>query len=186
MQRRDPGGDIWIFGYGSLMWRPDFPHAETQPALVRGYHRSLCVYSVRYRGTSEYPGLVLGLDRGGSCRGRAFRVRGADAPAVMDYLDEREMINKVYAPTWLKTELPDRTVEAYGFVVRRDHVQYSGKLSPEKTAELVVQGCGSRGPCLDYLRNTVRHLDELGIADGPMHAILREAERRLAASPHPA
>lgn len=177
MQGSEPNGDIWIFGYGSLMWRPDFPHVETRPALVRGYHRAMCVYSVRYRGTSECPGLVLGLDRGGACRGRAFKVAAADAEKVIAYLDEREMPNQVYVPTWLKTEIPGRTVSAYGFVVRRDHVQYAGKLPTEKAVELILQGHGSGGPCLDYMRNTVRHLDELGISDGQLHRVLAEVER---------
>ena len=100
--------DIWVFGYGSLMWRPNFPHRDFQPALLRGYHRALCVYSNRYRGTDECPGLVLGLDRGGSCRGRAMRVAGSDVDAVIAYLDRREMVNKVYTPRWLPVQLTKR------------------------------------------------------------------------------
>ncbi len=169
--------DAWIFGYGSLMWRPEFPHVETQPALLRGYHRALCVYSVRYRGTRECPGLVLGLDRGGACRGRAFRVRAADLDGVMAYLTEREMPNKVYDPRWLPVELPSGRVHAYAFVVRRDHPQYTGKLTPDRAVPLILQGQGVNGPCLEYLRNTVCHLDELGIADGPLHDLLRRAEK---------
>ena len=94
-------GDIWVFGYGSLMWRPDFPHVETRPARLRGYHRALCVLSTRYRGTKARPGLVLGLDRGGSCVGRAFRVAARDADRVLAILHEREMLNRVYNPRWL-------------------------------------------------------------------------------------
>jgi cation transport protein ChaC len=168
--------DVWIFGYGSLMWRPDFPHTESQPALLYGYHRSLCIYSIRYRGTDECPGLVLGLDRGGSCRGRAFRVRARDRERVIAYLHEREMMHRVYDPSWLRVRLPDRIVRAYAFVVCRDHPQYAGQLSPKRAVALILQGRGLQGACLDYVRNTVRHLDELGIADGPLHDLLRRAE----------
>lgn len=162
----------WIFGYGSLMWRPEFPHLEDQPALLRGYHRALCVYSTRYRGTPERPGLVLGLDRGGSCRGRAFRVAPADRDAVMAYLHEREMINKVYIPKWLPVALPGRTVTAYVFVADPEHRQYAGKLTLERAAELVLGGHGPKGSGVEYLANTVAHLDELGICDGPLHRVL--------------
>ena len=85
---------FWVFAYGSLMWRPGFPHADSRPAVLHGYHRALCVYSTRYRGTPERPGLVLGLDRGGSCRGRVRRVSGEDAGHVRAYLTEREMVNR--------------------------------------------------------------------------------------------
>ena len=83
-------GDIWVFGYGSLMWRPGFPHLEVAPALLHGYHRAFCIYSVHHRGSRERPGLILGLDRGGSCQGRAFRVAAADAEATIAYLDDRD------------------------------------------------------------------------------------------------
>ena len=104
------GEDFWVFGYGSLMWHPGFPHVEVCAALLNGYHRRFCVYSHRYRGTPERPGLVLGLDRGGSCRGLAYRVPAAEGAAAMDYLYEREMVTGVYIPSWLgvKTEHPSR------------------------------------------------------------------------------
>lgn len=175
-----PRGDGWVFGYGSLMWRPDFPHVETRPALLRGYHRALCVYSVRYRGTYDCPGLVVGLDRGGSCVGRAFRVAAADIDEVVTALQEREMLHRVYEPAWLPVSIGPRQVLAYTFVARRDHSQYTGKLSPARAADYVLQGSGERGPCLDYLRETVRHLDELGVTDGPLHRVLSIAERKNA------
>lgn len=171
------GDGIWVFGYGSLMWHPDFPHIESQPALLHGYHRALCIYSVRYRGTPERPGLVLGLDRGGSCRGRAYRVAEADAEKVMAYLFEREMGTGVYVPSDLAVRLDDgRRVLAHTFVVRRDHRQYTGRLDAERAAELVATRHGPRGSSFDYLRNTVSHLDQLGIVDGPLHRILELAE----------
>src|SRR5262245_52232481 len=97
-----PGEDFWVFAYGSLMWNRGFRYLESRPALVRGYHRAFCVYSVHYRGTPARPGLVLGLDRGGSCRGRAYKVAAVDGKSVTDYLHEREMITSIYEPLWLK------------------------------------------------------------------------------------
>jgi len=164
---------FWVFGYGSLMWRPNFDYLEAQPALVRGYHRALCVYSTRYRGTSDCPGLVLGLDRGGACKGRAFLVAAENKERVMAYLHRREMDTKVYSPRYLGAILKDGTqVSAYSFVVNRDHHQYTGKLDAERSAALILQGRGRRGTSLEYLRNTVSHLDELGVGDGPLHSVL--------------
>jgi cation transport protein ChaC len=168
-----PGKDFWIFAYGSLMWRPGFPWIESQPALLRGHHRAFCVYSSHYRGTPERPGLVLGLDRGGACRGRAYRVAAAQGKVVTDYLHEREMITGVYQPRWLQVDVPGRRIVAAAYLVDRSHSQYTGKLPPERVADFIRQGRGSAGSNLDYLRNTVRHLDELGIADGPLHRLLR-------------
>ncbi|MEE9318596.1 MAG: gamma-glutamylcyclotransferase [Rhodospirillales bacterium] len=167
-----PEGDIWVFGYGSLMWRPNFSHTEAQPALLRGYHRALCIYSIEYRGTRERPGLVLGLDRGGSCRGRAMKVAREHADEVIGYLHEREMINRVYKPKWLPVTLPSGKVSAYAFVADRSHEQYTGKLADDDAVRLILQGRGKGGPCLDYLNSTLRHLDELGIPDGPLHRLV--------------
>ncbi len=175
-----PSGDIWVFGYGSLMWRPNFAHADTEPALVHGYHRALCIYSTTYRGTHAKPGLVLGLDRGGSCRGMAFRVAAADIEAVMDYLYAREMINEVYRPTWLNARLPDRTVKAYGFVANPGHPQYVGDLEDAEAVRLILQGCGKSGHCVDYVRNTIEHLKELGIRDHTLERLLRKTKAELA------
>ncbi len=173
------GNGVWVFGYGSLMWHPDFPHIERQPALLHGYHRALCVFSISYRGTPERPGLVLGLDRGGSCRGRAYRIAEADEERIKAYLFEREMVTGVYVPSDLATRLDDgRRVTAHTFVVRHDHRQYTGRLDPERAAELVATGAGPRGTSLDYLQNTVFHLDQLGIVDGPLHRILELAENK--------
>ncbi len=171
-----PEGDIWVFGYGSLMWRPNFPHTETQPALLRGYHRALCIYSTEYRGTRERPGLVPGLDRGGSCRGRAFKVAGKDAQEVIAYLHEREMTNRVYRPKWLPVTVPSGKVSAYAFLADRKHKRYISRLSETDAVRLILQGRGKMGTCLDYVQNLVCHLDELGIPDGPLHRLVRLAE----------
>ncbi len=161
------------------MWRPDFPHVEARRALLRGYHRALCVYSIRYRGTPECPGLVLGLERGGSCLGRAFRVAAENADAVTAYLDGRELVTGVYAPKFVNVRLEGgQRVAAYVFLARRDHEQYAGRLAAERAAELVVTGHGPGGSGLDYLRNTIAHLDEMGMCDGPLHRILALAEAK--------
>jgi len=159
------------------MWRTGFDYIEARPALLRGYHRCLCVYSIHYRGTPEKPGLVLGLDRGGSCRGRAFRVAAETKQGVLDYLYDREMIHGVYDPRLLEIELDGgggkkERAEACVFVMRRNHDQYTGKLTVERAAELVMQGEGCRGKALEYLENTVAHLQDLGIRDKDLEAVL--------------
>jgi len=176
-----PDHDFWVFGYGSLMWRPNFPHAEQRPARIWGYHRAPCIYSVEYRGTYERPGLVLGLDRGGCCHGMAFRVRAVDGPGVMGYLYEREMVTRVYRPRWLKGELaadsqrPARRLTVYTFVADPDHDQYTGRLDDADAVQLILQGCGKAGECLEYLENTLCHLRELGIEDRALARIVEKA-----------
>lgn len=170
-------GPFWLFAYGSLMWRPGFPWIDRQPALLRGYHRAFCVWSHRYRGTPERPGLVLGLDRGGACRGRAYLIAPEDAEAVARYVHEREMVTGVYRPKWLPVETPLGRITAAAYLADRTHLQYAGKLSPAETVRVILAGEGEAGSNLDYLANTVRHLDELGIADCAMHDLLRLAEQ---------
>ena len=174
-----PGGDFWVFGYGSLIWRPGFAHNEARPAMLHGFHRRFCVYSHRYRGTPDCPGLVLGLARGGSCRGLAYQVPAAEGEAVMDYLYEREMVLGVYDPAWLKLTLDDGAqVRAAGFVVDPSHQQYAGRLSYDEMARLILQGEGKGGTCMEYLRNTVQHLEALDMHDRALHRLLREVEAR--------
>ena len=175
-----PGTDFWVFGYGSLMWHPGFPHVEVRVGRLHGYHRRFCIYSWRYRGTPERPGLVLGLDRGGTCRGLAYRVPAGEADGVMNYLYEREMITGVYTPLWLAVATEQGPVSAAGFVVDREHEQYTGRLSLEETAALIAQGNGERGPCQEYLAKTVRHLEALGLGAGSLKQVLRLVEMRRA------
>lgn len=171
-------GDIWVFGYGSLMWNPGFPHLEIREALLHGWHRSFCVYSHRYRGTPEKPGLVLGLDRGGSCRGMALKVARTDAVGVLDYLWDREMVTGVYRPCLLKARAGDESLSCHAFVVDRHHRQYAGGLPLGEMVRLIRQGAGAGGPNREYLANTVRHLDEVGVTDGPLHRLLALVEGR--------
>jgi len=161
-----PAGDLWVFAYGSLMWNPGFRYQEVYRAQVYGYHRALCVWSWVYRGTPREPGLVLGLDTGGSCVGRAFRVVQRDKRAALAYLYEREMISNIYRPLLCGLRLSDhRTVTGLTFQVDRGHPQYAGKLSAERAAATICDARGRNGPNTDYVINTVAHLDELGLRD---------------------
>ena len=162
---RLPKGDLWVFGYGSLMWRPDFPYLESRPATLLGAHRALCVYSWVHRGTRERPGLVLGLDRGGACHGIAFLVAAPDVPTVLEALWAREMRRRVYHPQLLRARLPDQQVKALAFVANPRHPGYAGRLEIERTAWLVATCCGSRGSNIEYLTRTIDHLAELGVRD---------------------
>lgn len=166
-----PEGDLWVFGYGSLMWRPGFAHLESLPARLHGYHRALCVWSWVHRGTEQQPGLVLGLDLGGSCLGRAIRVAAREKQTVADYLYAREMVTPVYQPALLPIRIDGQVHTALTFTIDRAHPQYAGKLSDAAAAKAVRDGRGVSGANPEYLANTVAHLDELGINDGPLHRI---------------
>jgi cation transport protein ChaC len=165
--------DPWVFAYGSLMWRPGFEHEDVLDGWLTGYHRSLCVYSWVHRGTEAHPGLVLGLDRGGSCRGRVIRVRKEREAEVLAYLDARELVTDVYRRRHLRVRTTNGTVMAWCYVVRRDHEQYAGRLEVEQSVELIRQGYGVSGHCRDYVLSTVGHLEELGVVDGPLHVLAR-------------
>jgi glutathione-specific gamma-glutamylcyclotransferase len=179
----DASDQVWIFAYGSLMWRPGFAYAEAAPTRLHGYHRSLCIYSIVHRGTPEQPGLVLGLDRGGSCRGWAFRVDPERQAEILDYLDSRELVTDVYRRKRLPVTVGGRRVVAWGYVVRREHPQYAGQLAPDRLLDLVRRGAGRSGRCRDYLLSTVSHLEAMGIVDGPLHVL---AKTLLAAGTEPA
>lgn len=158
--------DFWVFGYGSLMWNPGFDHDRAEPALLRGAHRSLCVYSWVHRGTQENPGLVFGLDHGGTCHGMAFRVRGENRSETIDYLREREQVTGVYLEHWRKVVLGSgEIVQALTYMVDRKHPQYAGVLPPGHQLGLVQGACGKSGRNPDYILNTAAHLEELGISD---------------------
>ena len=159
-------GDLWVFGYGSLMWRPGFPFAERRHAHLHGYHRSLCVFSHVHRGTRDNPGLVLGLDRGGRCHGVAFRVESREIEATVHYLREREQATAVYLERRLPVRLDDgRAVTALAYVADRKHEQYAGRLSFENVLSLVRQGEGVSGRNPDYVRSTHEHLLGMGLND---------------------
>jgi len=179
--------DLWVFGYGSLMWRPGFEFVERRASRLHGYHRAFCVYSHVHRGTPEHPGLVFGLDAGGSCRGVAFRVEEAKADHVRHYLQEREQVTSVYVERMASVVLEDsvQRVEALCFVVDRKHHQYAGALDFETQVELITHGVGQSGTNPEYLAGMIRHLDEAGIADKELSRLWHAVEMRqhqLAAS----
>jgi cation transport protein ChaC len=186
VDRAPPAEDsaYWVFGYGSLMWDPGFPHVAAHPALLVGYHRRFCLYSYRYRGTAERPGLVLGLDRGGSCRGVVFRVPDAAVAATKDYLWARELDDYAYLPKLLSVRHPGGAVRAQTFVVDRRAPQYAGGLDDASVAELVAAGVGQRGRNRDYLENTLAHLRALGIVDRGLEQVARRV-RGLASTASP-
>ena len=166
--------DLWVFGYGSLMWRPGFEFLEQVPARLIGEHRALCVYSFDHRGTPEKPGLVLGLDRGGACRGIAFRVAAKRRDEVIGYLRGREQTTHVYREVmrsvWLENEPRDR-VSALAYVVDRGHVQYAGRLSLPDQLRYVRQGHGRSGNNRDYVLETVRSIEAQGFRDPQLHQL---------------
>jgi cation transport protein ChaC len=173
-------GDLWVFGYGSLMWRPGFDFIEQAPARLIGEHRALCVYSFDHRGTPEKPGLVLGLDRGGACRGIAFRVAASRRETTIAYLREREQTTHVYREVtrsvWLQNEARQR-VSAMAYVVDRGHVQYAGRLTLAEQARCVRQGHGRSGNNRDYVLSTVKSIEAQGLRDRQLHelaALLRD------------
>ena len=176
-------GPLYVFAYGSLMWDPGFPVAATAVARLAGYHRALCILSIRNRGTVERPGLVVGLKAGGSCVGQVLCVADDDAPAALAHLQERELSTNAYRPRHLAVRLADgRSVTALAFVARADHPQFVSRLSVAAQAALVAQGVGPYGSALDYLRHVCRALDDRGLPDGPLHRVLTAAEA-LATAP---
>jgi len=175
-------GHFWVFGYGSLMWNPGFDPSEVRPGLLLGYHRRFCLYSTQYRGTEQHPGLVLGLDRGGSCRGLALRIPVERLDAVKTALWEREMLNDEYHPRILAVRTPQGRVPCLTFVVDRRNRFYSGRLAIAETAAIIAAAHGDRGTCIEYLDNTVRHLDALGLSDRSL-VRLRDQARRLLPPP---
>lgn len=175
--------EFWVFGYGSLMWNPGFGYVEKSEALIFGYRRSLCVYSWVHRGTEASPGLVLGLDRGGSCRGMAFRVSPGEWAEALTYLRERELVTNVYLEKTLPIRLADgRRVIAVAYVVDRDHRQYAGTLDPVGAAQIVESAEGQSGPNDAYVFNTLAHLREMRIRDQWLEQVAGEVERMREAS----
>ena len=177
-------GELWVFGYGSLMWRPGFEFLERVPARLIGLHRALCVYSFVHRGTPERPGLVLGLDRGGMCRGIAFRVAGSARIETVAYLRAREQVTTVYLETVRRIELEEparRQVRALCFIVDRSHVQYAGRLTLAECVHHVRQGHGRSGANRDYVVETVQALEALGYRETDLPLI---AERLRSDAAH--
>lgn len=158
--------DFWVFGYGSLMWNPGFTYKERMQARLHGYRRTLCIKSNVYRGTVENPGLVLGLDRGGSCHGVAFRVCGSTHDEVMGYLRARELVTNVYLERIVNlTSIGGQKINAITYVADPRHPQYVSGLDTYNAAKIVYGASGSSGPNQDYVVNTITQLNIMGIRD---------------------
>ncbi|MBF9045107.1 gamma-glutamylcyclotransferase [Rhodobacterales bacterium HKCCE4037] len=170
---------LWVFGYGSLLWNPGFPVAETRIARLHGWHRSFCMTSIHHRGTEEDPGLVLALDAAEDayCDGLALRAEAGTEQATITYLRERELISSAYVETRQEVEFRDgaRQEEVLTYVINRDHVQYC-QYPLERQAEIIADAHGGRGPNDEYLFNTAAHLAELGIGDAEMEDLVAQVK----------
>ncbi|MBX3480216.1 MAG: gamma-glutamylcyclotransferase [Caulobacter sp.] len=167
------GEGRWVFGYGSLMWRPGFPYVDRKAAVLHGRRRAFCIYSVHHRGTYERPGLVLGLAPGGSVRGAAYRVAETDWPETYAYLREREQPTETYVEAWREARLEGgQRVDCLVFLSDKDHPQWAGALSLERQAQLITGAVGLSGRNEDYLADLVEHLRAEGIRDEGMERLL--------------
>jgi len=176
----ETGADVWLFGYGSLVWNPIVHYEERRVARLRGFHRSFCLWSHVNRGSRQKPGLVLGLDAGGSCRGVAYRIAGRHATDELRLLWRREMVLGAYRPRWAKIDAAGETVRAIAFFINREHRNYAGKLPLETVIKALVSARGQLGTPAEYLLETVRGLIEHGVRDS---YLLELRKRVLAAHP---
>jgi len=172
-----PGEDVWVFGYGSLMWNPAINIVASETARVEGFHREFCLTIAFGRGSPEKPGLMLALDEGGDCVGVAHRIAAGQAQSELEILWQREMLSGAYQPHWLDAETSEGKRRVITFVINRAHPRYEGGLSHEHVADRVASAEGVFGTNRDYLYRMTAHLNSLGVTDGPMH----DLERRVRA-----
>jgi cation transport protein ChaC len=162
---------VWLFGYGSLIWNPAFHFTDRLTGRVFGHHRRFCLWTHLGRGCPDRPGLVLGLERGGSCRGVAFHIAADAVEEELAIVWRREMLSGAYVPRWVDVHTALGTVRAITFVINHAHERYARYLPDERVAEVIAQAEGFLGPCADYLINTVDHLAQLGIHDRPLEKL---------------
>ncbi|MCX7304566.1 MAG: gamma-glutamylcyclotransferase [Hyphomicrobiales bacterium] len=177
------GSPLWLFAYGSLIWKPEIEHLEERVARLHGWRRSFCLKLTRWRGTAEQPGLMLGLDRGGACQGVALRLPEGNRREQLGKLFRREMTAKpsTYIPRWLKVSTQDGPVRALGFVINPKGRAYCGKLSEEDVVAMLATGCGHWGSCAEYLHNAVTNLEARGIHDRYLWRLQALVARSIAA-----
>jgi cation transport protein ChaC len=187
MLAQAPAGDLWLFGYGSLLWKPGFEYAERRMATVRGWHRSFCIRVARFRGTRDLNGLMMALDRGGQCQGMIFRIPADQAEAVLHSLFRRELVVNPPGtpPRWLMAQTEDGPIRALGFVMDRCSPFYAGKLPLEQVADVLARAAGHWGTCAEYLHNTVAHLEGLEIRDRNLWRLQALVAERIQATPSP-
>ena len=166
--------DLWLFGYGSLMWRPDFAYADRHPARVRGYHRSFCLWQRRYRGNRDNPNLMLALDAGGSCCGVAYRVAAPNVDGKIAATWRRELVGNGYRPRWVTARTEQGPVPSLAFVANRDNAErYTGRLPEEVVARYIAEACGEGGSGAEYLLETVLALEKLRFRDSRLWRLQR-------------
>jgi cation transport protein ChaC len=168
------GADLWLFGYGSLIWNPAFHFVERTLGRLFGYHRQFCLWTHLGRGTPQRPGLILGLERGGSCPGMVFRIAHDAVPSELDIVWRREMVTGAYRPTWVRVRTEQGTVRALTFAINRAHERYAGTLEDVRIVEAIALAEGPLGACRDYLFKTAAHLEELGIRDRGLTRLSRQ------------
>jgi len=177
LARHRESEDLFVFGFGSLMWNPACHVEESIPALVRGWHRRFNLWTHLGRGTAELPGLMLGLERGGSCRGLALRLAAHQADAETRLIWRREMLSGAYIPTWVAADLGGHRVPAITFAINPAYERYAGRLPVEVMVRHLGCAEGPMGPCLEYLERTVAALEAIGVRRGPMHDLMHAARR---------
>ncbi len=175
--------DIWVYGYGSLIWRPEFEFTEQRAALLHGYHRALCLWSRVNRGTPDQPGLVFGLDAGGSCRGMAYRIPAGKVPATMEALWRREMPSGAYIPRWLKCRTEQGAISALAFTMNRNTDAYVRGLPIDRLISIVRNAHGSYGPCIEYVLETAQALKQSNIQDQRLQTLVRALRHSMANLP---
>ncbi|MCV3208885.1 gamma-glutamylcyclotransferase [Mesorhizobium sp. YC-39] len=175
---------LWLFGYGSLIWKPEIDHVEERVAVARGWHRSFCMNMTRWRGTKDSPGLMMALNRGGQCKGVAFRLADGDRRQQLDKLFRREVTLKPtsYHPRLLSLASSAGSLRALAFVINRGGTTYAGRLDEDAVVERLATSCGHWGSGADYLYNTVKNLEERGIHDRHLWRLQRLVAERIAAS----
>jgi glutathione-specific gamma-glutamylcyclotransferase len=182
LEQRDPGAPVWLFAYGSLIWKPEIEHVEERAGTARGWHRAFCLRQTRWRGTKEQPGLMMALDRGGQCRGVLYRLPDTDLDGQLGKLFRREFTLKPpnNIPRWIAVETETGPVRALTFVMNRKAQAYTGRLPPEEVADVLARACGHWGPGAEYLRSTVAHLEERGTHDRQLWRLQEVVAERIA------
>ncbi|MGH6886142.1 MAG: gamma-glutamylcyclotransferase [Geminicoccales bacterium] len=173
---------VWVFAYGSLIWKPGFPFAERRIGTLYGYHRQFCLLIKRFRGSPEVPGLMLGLERGGICRGVVYRLAEHERDDALRTVWAREILTAAYVPRWVDLRTDAGTVRGIAFVINRTHERYTGRLDDEAVAAALATACGHVGSCAEYLLETVMHLEELGIRDRRLWRLQEMVAARLSAA----
>lgn len=182
LARVPASGEVWVFGYGSLIWNPCFDYVERRSVVALGWHRRFCLWTHLGRGTPDFPGLVLGLEPGGRCTGVAFKLSPEQIDTELDVIWRREMVTAAYRPVWAQLDTEEGRIQGIAFAMNRKHLRYAGRLNDEQIADTIARAAGSLGPCCDYLFNTSQHLDELGLGDPGLRRLCREVRKLQAAA----